>query len=135
MLALITSLPSILSKSVYFRHLTIIFSFSFFFLSYNIILFPPSSIFASLWWISLLWLFFFHLVLIFSLFFSPDPHIVLFPCLIPLYPIPFLFYLCGKLYFLLFFTLFLFLTLIISPPPTLSKSFFFPLVTLYSFLL
>ena len=46
---------------------------------------------------------------------------------------PSLFYLHCKFYFLLFFALFLFPTLIISPPPALSKSFSFVLVTSYSF--
>ena len=118
-----------------FRHLTIFFIVSFFFLCYNIIiLFPPLSIFAPLSWILLWWQFFFNLVPIFSLFFSPKTHIVFFPCLISVSPIFSLFYLCGTFYFLLFFTLFRFPTLIYLPP-TLTKSFFFMLVTSHSFFL
>ena len=124
--------PSLLSKLVFF---TLDISKSFFFL---IILLFSFYLYQSLFhcyghhWGDFLLQFHSY----FSLFFSSNPHIILFPCLTPVYSLSSLFYLCGEFYFLLFFALFLFPTVIISPLSlTLSKSFFFLLVTSHYFFL
>ena len=132
MLMLIISSLSILSKLV-FSPLDISQSFFFPFLSYNVILFPPLPIFAPLALISLMWLFYCSFVPIFSLFLFFSPNLIShYSHLTPGCTIPYLFYLRGKFHFLLCFAFFLFPTLIICPPPTLSKSFFFLLVASYS---
>ena len=113
---------------LYHRHLV-------FPLSYNIlILFPPLLIFAQLsLLLTLLW-FSFSFVPFDSLLFKfyLKPHITLLPFLTPFCHHHSMFYLCFKFYFLPFFALFLFHTLIISPSSSGSKSFFYPLVISYS---
>ena len=78
--------------------------------------------------------FFSRLIPMFSLFF-PKHHIMLFHFLNPFCSIHSLFYLYCIFYFLPLFAVFLFPSLTISPPSTLSKLFFISLVNSYYFFL
>ena len=60
---------------------------------------------------------------------------ICFLSLTPFHHLPYLLYLKCKFYFLSLFALSLFHTLIIAPPSTFSKSFFFQLIISYTFLL
>ena len=71
----------------------------------------------------------------FTIYFYFISNLILYSSLSFILPSPFPFYLCFKFYFLPFFTLFLFFTLIISPPSSHSKSLFSPSVISYSFFL
>uniref|UniRef100_K9IGQ0 Uncharacterized protein n=1 Tax=Desmodus rotundus TaxID=9430 RepID=K9IGQ0_DESRO len=137
------SLDSVLysnySSSLYSLKIILLYCIYFIyslFLSYNtLIFFPPLLIFAQLsLLLTLLWFpaILLPLVHYFLYFIS---NLIQFPLLTPFCHCPSLFYLHSKFYFLPFFALFLFPTLIISPHPSLLKSFFSPLVISYSFLL
>ena len=81
-----------------------------------------SGFFSSIWF------------LFFTIFFLQTSYCTL-PSSYSIFPYFPLFYVHCIFNFLLFFELFLYPTLIISLPPTLSKSFFFLFVTSYSFFL
>ena len=129
-LTLIISSPSILSKSFYFPSVISIL-FSFLQYSYSLSAFINLCPFVV------------DVAVVVFLQFVPIFHYIKNLFQISYFTLPFSYSICllpslSHLHFKIYFSfslLLLFPTLIISPSPTLSKSFFFPLVTSYSFLI